>query len=83
MKKRLIVSDHAVLRYLDRIGGFDIESLRHQISTRLQPHADRGAQGVVLDGHSFLVNQNGDRGPIVTTVLPVTRSPRNLMGGKN
>ena len=62
---------------------FDIESLRHQISTRLQPHADRGAQGVVLDGHSFLIDQNGDRGPIVTTVLPVTRSPRNLMGGKN
>lgn len=83
MKKRLIVSDHAVLRYLDRIGGFDIESLRHHISTRLQPHADRGAQGVVLDGHSFLIDQNGDRGPIVTTVLPVTRSPRNLMGGKN
>lgn len=83
MKKRLIVSDHAVLRYLDRIGGFDIESLRHQISTRLQPHADHGAQGVVLDGHSFLIDQNGDRGPIVTTVLPVTRSPRNLMGGKN
>ncbi len=83
MKKRLIVSDHAVVRYLDRIGGFDIEGLRHQIAMRLQPHADRGAQGVVLDGHSFLIDQNGDRGPIVTTVLPVTRSPRNLMGGQN
>lgn len=64
MKKRLIVSDHAVVRYLDRIGGFDIEGLRHQIAMRLQPHADRGTQGVVLDGHSFLIDQNGDRGPI-------------------
>ncbi len=81
MNKRLTVSDHAVLRYLERVGGFDIEGLRRQIADRLKPAADAGARGVVLDGHSFLIDYNPQLGSVVVTVLPVTRNPRNLMGG--
>lgn len=78
---KLTVSDHAVLRYLERVGGFDIEGLRRQIADRLKSAADAGARGVVLDGHSFLIDRNSEGGSVVVTVLPVTRNPRNLIGG--
>ena len=80
MSKRLIVTDHAVLRYLERLGGFNIEGLRNDIRARLQAAADAGAGAVVIDGHSFLIDR-GDYGPVVVTVLPVGTQPRNLMGG--
>lgn len=82
MSKRLIVTDHAVLRYLERLGGFNIDGLRNDIRARLQAAADAGAGAVVIDGHSFLIDHGGEDGPAVVTVLPVTKSPRNLMGGK-
>lgn len=78
---RVVVSDHAVIRYLELIGGFNIEGLRHEIGNRLQAAADAGAGGVVIEGHSFLI-EHTDRGPVVVTVLPVGRYPRNLMGGR-
>ena len=81
MSKRLIVTDHAVLRYLERLGGFNIDGLRNEIRARLQAAADAGAGAVVIDGHSFLIDHSAG-GPAVVTVLPVTKSPRNLMGGK-
>lgn len=80
MTPRLIVTDHAVLRYLERVGGFEIEALRRDIAARLQPAADLGARAVVLDGHSFLIDRRED-GPVLVTVLPVGRYPRKLMGG--
>lgn len=83
MKRKVTVSDHALVRYLDRIGGFDAEELRHQIAARLQAAADAGARGVVIDGYSFLIDHCPVRGPVVITVLPVTRAPRNLMGGQS
>ena len=81
MSKRLIVTDHAVLRYLERLGGFNIAGLRRDIAARLQPAADAGARGVVIDGHSFVIDHS-ENGPVVVTVLPVTRTPRKLMGGE-
>ncbi len=80
MNRKVIVSDHAILRYLERVGGFDIPRLRREISDRVQAAADVGAGAVVIDGHSFLIDR-GDYGPVVVTVLPVGTQPRNLMGG--
>lgn len=79
MKARLTVSDHAVLRYLERIGGFNIQRLKREIADRLQPAVDAGAGGIVIDGHSFVI-EYGDQGPVVVTVLSATARPRNLMG---
>lgn len=79
MKPRVIVSDHAVLRYLERLGGFNIERLRQEIAARLQPAADIGAGGVVIDGHSFMIDYN-EKGAVVVTVLPVNTRSRMLMG---
>jgi hypothetical protein len=69
---RLRVSDHAVLRYLERVGGFDIERLRQDIARRVETAVQAGACGVVVDGWSFRV-KDGPHGPVVTTVIDAGR----------
>lgn len=66
MKKKpsVQVSDHAVLRYLERKGGFDIERLRLEIGKRAEPAHQAGATSVIVDGIAFLI-ANG----VVTTAL--------------
>lgn len=67
-RARLRVSDHAVLRYLERVGGFDIERLRQAIARRVETAVQAGACGVVVDGWSFRI-ADGPHGPVVTTVI--------------
>ncbi|MFN4172767.1 MAG: hypothetical protein ACK4GW_13535 [Pseudorhodobacter sp.] len=68
-RPRIDVSDHAVLRYLERVGGFEIESLRAEIAARVSDAAAIGASGVVIDGFSYKIRP-GAMGLVVTTVLP-------------
>ena len=62
------ISDHALLRYLERVGGFDIEGLRASIASRITPLVVTATQTVVIDGNRFLVKP-GACGPVVVTVL--------------
>lgn len=63
------VSDHAVLRYLERIGGIDVEHLRRQIALRCDQAARAGAIGLVIDGHTYVIAQGGSC-PAVVTIKP-------------
>lgn len=56
------VSDHAVLRYLERIVGLDVEALRAQIA--LDCARSQGAPCVRTEHARYLV-----RGRVVVTVL--------------
>lgn len=67
-KRRVYVSDHALLRYLQRIGGFDIEGLRASIAKRIEGHIVSTPMTVVLDGYRFLV-RDGDKGAVLVTVV--------------
>jgi hypothetical protein len=67
-QRRVRISDHAMLRYLERVGGFDIEGLRKSISDRVTAATVPGQVGVTIDGHSFRICED-DWGPVVTTVL--------------
>lgn len=67
---RIRVSDHAVLRYLERVGGFDVERLRGEIASRLQPVIATGATGVVIDGFSYRIEPDEAGLPVVVTVIP-------------
>lgn len=69
-KKNLMVTDHAVLRYLQRVGGFDIDTLRGQIAERVSSMALPGAKAVVIDGYRYHLDFN-ERGVVVTTVTPI------------
>ncbi|UFS63821.1 hypothetical protein LO749_06420 [Paracoccus denitrificans] len=81
MKQRVHVSDHALLRYLERVGGFEIERLRREISVRLQPFAGVARGAVVIDGHAYVMDRNTDKGVVLVTVLPPGREYRGILTG--
>ena len=62
MKKPLYhVTDHALVRYLERVEGMDVEGLRGQIGRTVQMGIEQGAHGVIsggmvyrLEGHSVV-----------------------------
>ena len=68
-RARTHVSDHAVLRYLERVGGFEIDMLRQAIAARVDTAAQAGASGVVIDGFTYLIRTDA-QGPVVVTVMP-------------
>ncbi|OJY35791.1 MAG: hypothetical protein BGP11_16070 [Rhodobacterales bacterium 65-51] len=67
----LRVSDHAVLRYLERAGGFRIEELRAAIAGRLAEAVEAGERQILMDGVIFVVRGSlcEEGGLNVTTVL--------------
>ncbi len=82
MKQRVHVSDHAIVRYLERVGGFQIERLRSEIAARLQPFAGVGRGAVVIDGHACVMDRNPTKGGIVlVTVLPPGSDHRDILTG--
>jgi len=76
MKPRAIVSDHALLRYMERALGLDVEALRVEVARIVEVGIEHGASGVQLDGCSYKLI--GDR---VTTVL-FTGRPDIRLGRK-
>lgn len=74
LKPRLLVTDHAIVRYLERVGGFDIDSLRKQIASRCEAGASIGATSVIAEGFAFLI---GD-GQVITVVHAETMRNRRI-----
>lgn len=70
---RDIVSDHAALRYLERVYGVDIKSLKRRLA--LQTHAAReaGASSVTVDGVRFFLSPKRE----VTTVTGISQPLTN------
>lgn len=72
MKKPVIkVTDHAIVRYLERVLLVDIEGLRNRIGHLADNAAKHGASGVNIGGVRYLL-----RGDTVTTVVPVKNRKR-------
>lgn len=65
----LDVSDHAVLRELERVHGIDVESVRKGIARKTRRGRASGAAGVLLDGIRYVL-----RDGVVITVLDGSRS---------
>jgi hypothetical protein len=63
------VTDHAVLRYLERVKGFDIEAVRSEIATICALAG--GAKSLLRDGVRYELGTDGK----VITVAPTTRFP--------
>lgn len=68
VKRPIQVSDHAVLRYLERVGGFNIEALRKAMARRIERPAELGVHAVNVEGYRFVVKSHPDR-VVVVTVL--------------
>lgn len=72
---RPVVTDHAVLRYLERTGCVDIKAVRRHIATMVLRGLVAGAKigagefAIVVPGARFVVVD----GRVVTTLDPATR----------
>ncbi len=76
-KRRLpiSVSDHAVLRWLERVEGLDIAGLREQIARSAAVGLAYGSRVVVVSGGKIILE-----GETVVTVLRPQHARRDLLG---
>lgn len=70
-RRRPHVSDHAMLRYLERVVGIDVEAHRRDIERRVVHAVELGASGLISDGFRYAISDVR-----VTTVVPVSSDPR-------
>lgn len=82
-RPRTVVSDHAIVRYLERVEGFDIAELRLTIARRVDYAASLGASAVVVEGFRYVFAADPGGAPIVVTVEPQgTETPIRRSGRK-
>jgi hypothetical protein len=62
---QIIVSDHAVLRWLERCQGVDLEAVRRAIREKVREGVKAGARCVRIDGLDYVLE-----GTHVVTVKP-------------
>lgn len=64
--RRFRVTDHAVIRYLERVQGVDVEAVRREIGERVAIAEDHpGCSGVVIDGLRYTIVDGH-----ITTIKP-------------
>lgn len=64
-KPRHPVTDHAVIRYLERVQGMDIAAIRHRIGRVADRGIAAGAHGVISEGFVYRIED----GFVVTVAL--------------
>ena len=79
-KETLRVSDHAVLRYMERAMGLNVEIVREHIASLCGPAAAAGAVCVRTEGVRFEINAVNN---VVTTVAPDRLNPGNTTRARN
>ncbi|MCB1463239.1 MAG: hypothetical protein KDJ90_12630 [Nitratireductor sp.] len=67
--KRITVSDHAVLRWLERVEGVDVKAIRRRIGRAVRNASEHGAAGARLDGVGFCLQYRDDGEAVVTTTV--------------
>jgi hypothetical protein len=77
MTRRPIVTDHAVLRYLERAHGLDVEFFRSHIATLTAAGVQHGATGVKVEGVNFVLQDE-----TVVTVLEKGWHSRDLRSNR-
>jgi len=66
MRRRCEISDHALLRYIERVLGYDVEGLRAEIQRQVRPAVEVGASSIRADGFVYRI-----QGDIVVTVYRI------------
>lgn len=74
MKKPIAhITDHAVLRYVERQLGIDVEALRTEIGRKVDAAVEAGACGVIVGGVEYRIE-----GISVVTVLKPGKPDRRI-----
>lgn len=58
MKPEIRVTDHAVLRYLERAHGLDIEAVRSHLAGRAMTGVQLGASAVIIEGVKLILKDS-------------------------
>lgn len=66
---RVRVTDHAMIRFLERVGGLDVEALRQALARSMEEAARLGAAAAVIEGFRYVLRSD-DEGPLLVTVEP-------------
>lgn len=69
-RRHPIITDHAMLRYLERVIGVDVARHRHDIEQRVAMAVNLGACALVSDGHRYAIQDCH-----IVTVKPVRSDP--------
>lgn len=57
-KPNVPVTDHAVIRYLERVQGFDVEAVRREIRRKVSLVLEHPtATGILIDGFRYVLAQ--------------------------
>lgn len=73
--RKIRITDHAVLRYLERVRGFDVEAVRREIAASCAVAADHpSASSVLSNGFRFIIKADA--------VITVTAQHDNKRNGR-
>lgn len=68
------VTDHALIRYIERVQGIDLSDIREHIAQLCAGASGVGARTLIQEGHSFII-----KGQTVVTVRPIKpQNPRRV-----
>ena len=51
----IIVSDHALIRFIERVAGIDLETIRAHIADQVKEAVDAGATSITIDGFYYVL----------------------------
>jgi hypothetical protein len=71
----ITVTDHAVLRWLERVHGFEVEHLREHIASLTRDAINLGATSIQIDG--FLYTLDPTKRAVITIFTPEQRKNRH------
>lgn len=71
--KRVQVTDHALVRWLERARGIEMEELRKTLAELAQPYVDLGVRHAEIDGVWAVFD-----GPVLKTVVPNRPKPAQI-----
>ena len=79
----IIVSDHALMRYLDRHHGLDVEKYRREVLDLVTAPIAVGASTFAIEGVCFAFKRNMGDGKVhvATTLTRRTHQHKNSLGG--
>lgn len=70
MKPLVHVTDHAVLRYLERAHGLDVDAVRRHLAGRVANGARLGAVGVTIENVKLVLRRREAEVYVVTALEP-------------
>lgn len=68
MTRRLVISDHALLRYIERFYSIELQTVRDEIERKCGDAARAGAKKITVGDATFVFTQH-EAGPALVTVL--------------